>query len=455
VSGRLSRLATVAGALRESRAMLARDRWQAERLATHQRKELLGLLRHAADRSPFHARRLSGVRLDESLELQQLPVLDKSTLLARFDEAVTDRRLGRAGLEQHLHSLRDDDLYLGEYRILSSGGTSGQRGLCAFSRDDWRRALGGMVRWNAGYMGLTPRLPRRRIAVVAATTPLHMTARMGASIDAGVHAILRLDARTAPDEQVARLNAFRPQSLIAYPSSAAVLADEQLAGRLRIAPHIVCTTSEVRTEDMEARITAAWGSQPYNCYASTETGILAVDCSEHRGMHLLTDQTLVEIVDEHDRPVADGIQGHHALVTSLVNRTLPILRYRLDDLLTVSPEPCPCGRPFPLLVALDGRSDDLLSLPGMDRDKVVVHPLTLRSPLAGIAGLQQYHVVAQGGGLRVEVVTTGDEVAGEVERRLRTALASQRVAPIELLVRRVDCIARHAVSGKTKLIEAR
>jgi phenylacetate-coenzyme A ligase PaaK-like adenylate-forming protein len=455
MSGRLERLGTVAGALREGKALLARDRWPVERLATHQRAELFALLRHAAANSPFHAQRLSGLRLDESLDLRQIPILDKPSLLARLDEAFTDRRLNRAGLELHLQTMRGDDLYLDEYRVLGSGGTTGQRGLYAFSRDDWRLALGGLLRWNSGYMGLTPRLPRRRLAVVAATTPLHMTARMGASIDAGVHAMLRLDARTPPDEQVAQLNAFRPQALIAYPSSAAVLADEQIAGRLRIAPRIVCTTSEVRTEDMEARIVAAWRCQPFNCYASTETGILAVDCSEHRGLHLLTDQTLVEIVDEQDQPVADGVQGHHALVTSLVNRTLPILRYRLDDLLTVSPEPCPCGRPFPLLVALDGRSDDLLSLPGTDKDRVVVHPLALRSPLAGIAGLQQYRVVAQDGGLRVEVVAHADDVATEVERRLRAALATQRAAPKELRVCRVERIARHAVSGKMKLIEAR
>ena len=346
-------------------------------------------------------------------------------------------------------------LHLGEFRVLCSGGTSGQRGLFVFDAADWERFLAGLVRWNVDFLGVAPRLPRRRIAAVAATTPLHMTARMGATIDIGAHAMLRLDAREPLERLAAQLQAFRPEVLIAYPSIAALLADEQSAGRLRIAPKIVCTTSEVRTPEMEARIVGAWGVQPFNCYASTETGILAVDCERHGGLHLLTDHTLVEVVDEHDRPVTPGTPGHHLLVTSLLNRTLPILRYRLDDLVTLSAEPCPCGRPFPLVVGLDGRSDDVLRLPGRTGAAVALHPLALRSPLARIAGLKQYRIVHAGGSLLVEVVAAEAAVAETVAKALRQVLEVQGIEGVTVDVRRVEAIARHAASGKFKLIEAR
>jgi phenylacetate-CoA ligase len=267
--------------------------------------------------------------------------------------------------------------------------------------------------------------------------------------------MLRLDARSPCDQLVERLNAFAPDVLLAYPSVASILAEEQLAGRLRIAPEVVCTTSEVRTEDMEARIVAAWGRAPFNGYASTETGMLAVDCHEHRGLHLLTDHTLVEVVDELGHAVPDGARGHHLLVTSLVNRTLPIIRYRLDDLVTLSPHPCPCGRPFPLVVGLDGRSDDLLRLPARGGGTVVVHPLALRSPLAQVRGLQQYRIVHQHGRLTVEAVTTDVSVADEVGRRLRAALDAQRVEAVDVDVQRVTAITRHAATGKFRLIESR
>jgi phenylacetate-coenzyme A ligase PaaK-like adenylate-forming protein len=264
--------------------------------------------------------------------------------------------------------------------------------------------------------------------------------------------MLRLDAREPLERLAARLEAFRPEVLLGYPSVVALLADEQLAGRFRIDPRIVCTTSEVRTEEMESRIVAAWGVQPFNCYASTETGILAVDCDRHRGLHLLTDHTLVEVVDECGRPVPAGVPGHHLLVTSLLNRTLPILRYRLDDLVTLSPEPCPCGRPFPLVAGLDGRSDDVLHLPGRGGATVTLHPLALRSPLASVAGLRQYRIVHERGAL---LVAADAEVPASVARAVGGALERSGAGDVAVTVRRVEAIARHAASGKFKLIESR
>jgi hypothetical protein len=84
-----------------------------------------------------------------------------------------------------------------------------------------------------------------------------------------------------------------------------------------------------------------------------------------------------------------------------------------------------------------------------------VHPLALRSPLAGIAALRQYRMIHDGGRLRVEIVAREPGVATEVERRLRTALSAQHVVDVPIDVLEVASIARHAATGKFKLIEAR
>jgi phenylacetate-coenzyme A ligase PaaK-like adenylate-forming protein len=450
------KLQTGVNGLAEARRLASHDQWSPAQLASYGHERLLALLDHARTHSPFYRDRLAGVRLGPDLELASLPPLDKATMLENFDELVTDRRLHLAELERHLTEAQGDPLHLGEYRIMATGGTTGRRGLFAYSRSDWREVIGGMLRWTTGFLGLAPRLPRRRrIAAVAADTPLHMTARMGASVDLGMHCVLRLDARSPLDELARNLEAFRPEALIAYPSSAAMLAEEQLAGRLRIAPQIVCTTSEVRTAEMEERIVAAWGVQPYNSYASTETGILAVDCGEHRGLHALTDQTLLEVVDADGRPVSTGNPGSRILVTSLVNRTQPLVRYELTDLVTLTHEPCPCGRPFPRILALDGRSDDILALPSAAGGTALVHPLALRSPLAKVVGLRQYRLVHDADGITVEVVVTNPAAVGEIIESLRGALARQGVTGVPLRVAPVAAIARHRDSGKLKLIESR
>ena len=89
------------------------------------------------------------------------------------------------------------------------------------------------------------------------------------------------------------------------------------------------------------------------------------------------------------------------------------------------------------------------------RPPVALHPLALRSPLARIAGLKQYRIVHEGRLLFVEVVTAEASVPETVANVMRQVLEEQRIEGVAVEVRRVEGIARHAASGKFKLIEAR
>ena len=105
--------------------------WDPSELAACQRERLRVLLAHAAEHSPFHARRLRGMEVShfEVDDLARLPVMTKVQMMARFDEVVTDRQLGRRLAEQHLAaSAHRAGLLLDEYVCLVSGGSSGLRG---------------------------------------------------------------------------------------------------------------------------------------------------------------------------------------------------------------------------------------------------------------------------------------------------------------------------------------
>jgi phenylacetate-coenzyme A ligase PaaK-like adenylate-forming protein len=142
---------------------------------------------------------------------------------------------------------------------------------------------------------------------------------------------------------VDELNLFQPESLFTYPSIASLLAIEQLEGRLHIHPQVVETGAEVRTEQMEQNIRRAWSVAPFNVYGTTEGGPCNVDCSYHRGIHVFEDLVLMEVVDERNQAVPDGLPGSKVLITNLFNFTQPLIRYEVTDMLTISPEPCPCG----------------------------------------------------------------------------------------------------------------
>ncbi len=459
---RLRRVPEVARALRAARKLEPHDEWSVERLRAHQRERLLAIVRHAAGRSPYYRERFAGIELSDDLDLAALPRLDKATMLERFDELVTDRRLTLAGVERHLKGIEGadpstDPLLFGEYRAMASGGTSGRRGVFVYGRADWTETLAGLALCWGSYFGFAPRLPRRRFATIAADHPLHMTGRWNRSTDVGLHRYLRLDARSPIGDLVEALNAFQPQGLNAYPSIAALLAERQLAGELRISPGVIGTSGEVLTAEMKEQISAAFGRTPFNAYGATEAGYIAVECDRHAGLHVFEDQVLLEVVDDEYRPVPPGERGSRLLLTNLFNRTQPLIRYELNDLVTVAPGLCPCGRPFPLLDSVEGRSDDVLELPAAKGGTVKVHPVTLRSSLAGVGALSEYRIVFGGGELRVEAVLSGADgglACREIEVGIGAALAERGVQMPPILVKRVEEIPRHPRSGKHKVIEA-
>jgi phenylacetate-coenzyme A ligase PaaK-like adenylate-forming protein len=455
----LRNLRDVTRAMAQREALAARERWPRERLDAFQRERLGALVEHASTHSAFYRAHYGGPIARHDVRLEALPPVTKAMMMDRFDAFVTDPRLTRTALERHLASVGvRDELFLGEFRVMASGGSSGQKGIYVYDRAAWTAFLTGGMRWTS-MMGVAPRLPRRRrLAQVAAPDAKHMTSRGAASLSVGILRSLRLSATQAIEVLVAALNRHQPEVLSGYPSVIALLAVEQLEGRLRVSPDVVCTTSEVRTEEMTARIRDAFGVEPFNTLGLTETGITAIDCAEHQGLHLFEDSCLFEVVDRHGRAVPSGRPGDKVLVTNLGNRTQPFIRFEVTDLVTVTDEPCACGRTFRRITALEGRSDDVLELAAAAGGTVRVHPIHLRSPLAAMPAVVQYQIVHEPERLDVTLALAGgaapEPAAREVERRLDAALRGLGAAPFPIRVRVVPRIEREAGAGKFKLIKA-
>jgi phenylacetate-CoA ligase len=126
IGGELEALqARFAGLLKNhAQAQLPRIGWDRERLAAHQRNGLRVLLAHARRASPFYARRLRGIEIEqfEPEDLARLPVMRKEHVMVEFDQLVTDRRLTRRLAEQTLAaSAQEPRLLFDRYVCLASG----------------------------------------------------------------------------------------------------------------------------------------------------------------------------------------------------------------------------------------------------------------------------------------------------------------------------------------------
>jgi phenylacetate-CoA ligase len=411
--------ATAPSPLDQLRALAAeqleRDGWSRDRLLEHQRRRLDALLAHAREHSPHYRE-----TLDPDADLASLPTLTKATLMEQWDRIVCDPRLRLADVEAHATGPRAGEPLHGEFQVFSTSGASGLRGLFVYGVRDWAVGLAGTLR-GVARAGVRP---GARTVGIGAPRGVHMSPRILATLQAGSADAPRLSALTPLDEMVAALNAYQPEFVLGYPSVAALLAAEQLAGRLSIAPERVGFGSEPLTPEIRDRVQAAWGIDPVEYYASTELPALGASTPEHpRALELFEDLGIFEVVDEHNRPVPPGTPGAKVLVTNLENFTLPLVRYELPDRVIVSPEPNPAGRPWTHLKAIDGRSADTLTFPARAGGEVAVVPLRLGAPFAALPAVRQFQIVHDAGGLEVRVALDAAAPADTPER-VRAAVLS-------------------------------
>lgn len=112
-------------------------------------------------------------------------------------------------------------------------------------------------------------------------------------------------------------------------------------------------------------ITRHLGARVIQFYGCTEVGAIAAECPLG-SLHLFAENVCVEILHE-DQPVPRGVIGD-IVITSLTNRAMPLVRYRVGDRGAVSSEPCACGLPHPVLTNLVGRTADVF--PAVDGGRI-------------------------------------------------------------------------------------
>jgi phenylacetate-coenzyme A ligase PaaK-like adenylate-forming protein len=440
---RTKRLQDFARGLRASRALLERERWPQERLEQFRRERLQELTRYARGRSPFwHERIPAG-----PVRLEDIETLSKDELMESFDELVTDPRLRLDNLLEHLDRVEGDELYLGEYRVMTSSGSSGRKAVFVYDRVGWSGCLAMFLR-RSDWTGMRPRLPRLRLAFIGGAVSTHMSRRAGQSLDIGLHRLLPLSVTQPLPQLVALLNDFQPNHLNGYPSVMALLAEEQVAGRLRVQPEAIFTNSEPLSPNLRARLEQSFGVRPYNFYATTE-GLYGHDCPQG-SMHLFDDMCVVENVDEENRPVPPGEIGARLLVTNLFSRIQPLIRFDVSDLVAFDPEPCPCGRTLARVRSLEGRAEEVLEVDG-----VTVHPMQFALVTADPA-VREFQVVQERDALRLRVALRNGsaDAPARLRERLSNRLHDLGVASCPVTVETVDALER-APGGKLQMIVPR
>jgi phenylacetate-coenzyme A ligase PaaK-like adenylate-forming protein len=356
------------------------------------------LIEHAGTHSPFYRERWRGAALDR-VRLQDLPVVTKPELMARFDDWLTDRDVDLAAVTRFLADRsRIGALLDGKYTVWKSSGSTGEPGIYLQDREalavyDALLAVELQAVDVAGHFAWGVLAQGGRAALVAATGDHFASIASWERVSrASPWRDARAFAVTDPlPSLVDGLNAFQPAFLAGYPTTLALLADEQRAGRLAITPACVWAGGEHLSTAQRAAIERAFSTVVANEYGASECLSIAHSCV-HGALHLNADWVVLEPVDRDYRPTPPGERSRTVLLTNLANRIQPVVRYDLGDSVSMATSACACGSPLPTIV-VGGRRDDVLCLRASDGSIVRLAPMAVSTVVEEAVGSGRFQVV--------------------------------------------------------------
>ncbi|HEU5369508.1 MAG TPA: AMP-binding protein [Ktedonobacterales bacterium] len=227
------------------------------------------------------------------------------------------------------------------------------------------------------------------------------------------------------ERQITLILDLKPEVLCCTPSYAQTLGE---AFKKRgIAPEEISLKygllgAEPWTETIRADVDASLGIRSTNLYGLSEIigpGVSQECLEERAGSHVWEDHFYPEVVDpQTGEPLPDGKEGVLVL-TTLTKEAMPVLRYWTNDITSLTHEPCACGRTHVRMGRIRGRTDDMLTIRGVN-----LYPTQIEEVLKGIPEVApHYQVLVRREGTLDEV-----EVQVEVTEALFRELAQETLS---------------------------
>lgn len=318
----------------------------ASMLRARQMERLRDLLTHAVMRVPFYRERAAGltpegIRDDPWGSLNSFPILTKEDVRYHLDELtcemgrgrIAERTGGSTGLP--LHFFRD------KYSMAASLGST----QLFFEWAGLERGERRVRIWGAPQDFATQRSPAARFLNC-------------------IHGRTLLDAFSMGDETMREyvrfLNRHPPVSFEGYTSAVYSLAQFIVRQGLEVTPPCaVIVGASTLFPHMRETISEAYRAPVFDHYGSHEVGVVAGECGAHEGLHVMGETILLEVIGDDGRPVPDGEAGE-LVATNLWEYSMPFIRYEMGDRGRLAAEPCGCGRAYPLVREVVGRSSGCL-----------------------------------------------------------------------------------------------
>ncbi|AWL11658.1 Phenylacetate--CoA ligase [Saliniradius amylolyticus] len=324
--------------------------WTEDQLREHQWQQLLRLLTHCFEHSPFYRQHWQRAGLDSVQDIRsrddftRLPPVNKSVLTEHRDRVLA--QTGSGGIRK------------------STGGSTGQPFHFELNPDSNTRREA--VMWRAyGWLGAG--LGHKTLYLWGTDVgPQPWSKRLRNRLYHGFYNRTMLNAFAMRsdnlDSYVNEVNRVRPEAIVGYVNPLFELARYIVEKGLTVyQPNAILTGAEPLFESQRQIIEQAFGAPTYNTYGCREVMLIAAECQAHKRLHINSDQLMVEALDEQGQSLEQG-SGDLAL-TDLFNYRMPLVRYLNGDRVSLAREGCGCGNPLPVMDSAEGRKLDMLRTP--------------------------------------------------------------------------------------------
>ena len=386
-----------------------------ESIKKMQDERLAAQVRHIWENVPFYRAKMeeAGVSPDDIRgrdDLHKLPFTTKADLRDNYPDKLVAVPLSEC------------------VRIQSTSGTTGQRAVAYYTKEDidlWEDCCARAIAAAGG--------TKDDVCQVSYGYGLFTG---GPGLNGGSHKVGCLTVPTSSgntDRQIMFIKDLKTTILCCTPSYAAYLGEsmkESGMGPEDIPLKAGIFGAEAWSEEMRKNIQDTLGIKAYDIYGLTELSGpgVAFECSAQDGMHINEDHFIAEVVDpETGEPLPDGEKGE-LIFTSVTKKAFPLLRYRTRDICILSHEKCSCGRTHVKMTKPLGRTDDMLIIRGVN-----VFPSQIETVLLKEGYQANYQIIVDRinntDTLDVHVEMTPDiftDNVGEISRRQNELVSALR-----------------------------
>ena len=332
--------------------------------------------------------------IGKDFTLRDLPVTTKEMIMKDYENWITTSDFTLKDLEEFAtdESLAGE-LYQGKYTVVETSGSTGYPFYIAYNRRESLKMNSAMSR------NLKMKFLLHKPACYLFPFDKHILSICSAKEGLRKYPLMKKytalkDSNIPMEEMVEFLNKFQPKIICTYVSTIEALAKEQIKGNLRLKLKEVITGGETLAPKTREYIETVFGCKMRSMYASTEASGIALDC-DYGHLHLHNENLIVELVDENNHPVSVGEKSHKILITSLYERTVPLIRYEVSDKVTVHNTPCKCGNQSPW-VEVEGRSVEPPFIFKNDEGKVAVSTFMLFVKTMGMPNIRKIQLILHG-----------------------------------------------------------